>query len=144
MTTLYAESSAVLAWLLGEPGQHATIKALEGADEVVTSALTAVECTRGLLRARLDRRISAVEEMAALRLFSVAVEGWHVVELSDEVMAAARHPLPGEPVRTLAALHLASAMLVHAAIGDLVVLSLDERVRSNAAALQMVIAPPRQ
>jgi uncharacterized protein with PIN domain len=144
MTTLYAESSAVLAWLLGEPGQRTITKALEDADEVVTSAITAVECTRGLLRARLDRRINAVEEMAALRLLSIAVEGWHVVELSDAVMAAARHPLPREPVRTLDALHLASAILVQAAIGDLVVLSLDERVRSNAVALQMVIAPPRQ
>ena len=49
---LYAESSAVLAWLLGEPAGRDVRALLAKADRVVTSALTAVECARALARAR--------------------------------------------------------------------------------------------
>ena len=48
---VYAESSAVLAWLLGESNEPLVRDALDGADRVVTSSLTALECARGLTRA---------------------------------------------------------------------------------------------
>lgn len=44
--TLYAESSAVLAWLLGEKSGEAIRRALLGADLVVASDLTVFECDR--------------------------------------------------------------------------------------------------
>ena len=141
MTILYAESSAVLAWLLGEPVQDTVRKILTAADEVVTSALTAVECDRGLQRARLDRRISAAQGATVLRLLADALAGWHVVDLGDEVLEQARGAFPREPVRTLDAIHLASAMLLQRAIGELDVLSLDDRLRANAQELGMRVVP---
>ena len=48
-----------------------------------------------------------------------------------------RHPL-----LTLDAIHLASASIAHVEMGEVGVLSLDERVRANAAALGMTVLPP--
>jgi uncharacterized protein len=141
MTVVYAESSAILAWLLGEPRQERIIDVLSAATDIVTSSLTAIECARGLARARLSGRISAVEEQAALRLLDGAVPTWHVLDLSDDVASIARSTFPHEPVRTLDALHLATAVLFHEALGELDLLSLDERVRTNAAAVGMRLLP---
>ena len=85
---VYAESSAVLAWLLGEPSQFVVMRELERADRVVTSALTAVECSRGVARARAAGRITATDELAALRLLNVAELSWDVHDLSDDVRDA--------------------------------------------------------
>lgn len=48
---LYAESSAVLAWLLGEARGEAVSQALAAASHVVASDLTVIECERVLIRA---------------------------------------------------------------------------------------------
>jgi uncharacterized protein len=138
---VYAESSAVLAWLLGEASQGKTLEWLRGAEHVFTSSLTAVECARALARARELKRISPVEEMAALRMLDDAISSWHVHDLSDNVLARARNPFPVEPVRTLDALHLATAQVLHVALGGVAFLSLDERVRENAAALGLTVVP---
>jgi predicted nucleic acid-binding protein len=138
---LYAESSAVLAWLLGEPGQDRVLKHLETADRVATSTITAVECSRALARARHDRRITSVEERAALHLLDEALASWHILDLADEVVTRARAPLPAEPVRSLDAIHIASAWMMYSAAGELTALSLDERVRANVRALGMTVAP---
>lgn len=57
---VYVESSAVLAWLLGEPTGEMVRGVLDEADRVVTSALTAVECARALQRARLTSRLTPI------------------------------------------------------------------------------------
>lgn len=143
MTVVYAESSAVLTWLLGEPRQDAVIRAFESTDTVVTSAITIVECARALARARAMRRIQADDEREALRLFDDTLRGWNVLDVTDDVVAAARRRFPHEPVRSLDALHIASALTLHEALGELSVASLDERVRRNAEALGMSVVPPR-
>ena len=55
--TLYAESSAVLAWLLDEPDGQAVRERLAKTDIVVASDLTLIECGRVLIRARSARRV---------------------------------------------------------------------------------------
>ncbi len=137
---LYAESSAILAWLLGEPSQQQTLKCLRNAEHVYTSALTGVECARGLGRACAGGRISAVEELAALRLLDNALASWHVYDLGDDVLARARVGFSVEPVRTLDALHLATAEILRSVLGELTILSFDERVRENARAMRFTLA----
>lgn len=138
---LYAESSAILAWLLGEPSQTRVIAELAAADHVATSAITVIECARALARARHDRRITRVEERAALHLLDEAFQSWHVLEISDDVIARARAVFPSEPVRSLDAIHVASALSLLSAAGEVTTLSLDDRVRANARALGMRVAP---
>lgn len=138
---VYAESSAILSWLLGEPSQHVVLRELARAQSVVTSSLTAVECSRGIMRARSLGRISSAEALAALRLLDVAESSWDVHDLSDEVTSRARAAFPSEPVRTLDALHLATALIFHEALGEVHVLSFDERLRVNVVALGLVVLP---
>jgi len=53
-----AESSAVLAWLLGEPAGEAVRRMLAEAECVVSSTLTQVECARALARGVASGRMS--------------------------------------------------------------------------------------
>ncbi len=138
---VYAESSAVLAWLLGEASQFVVLRALKKANSVVTSSLTAVECSRGVARARSLGRIAAADALAALRLLDVAESSWDVHDLSDDVMARARAAFPTEQVRTLDALHLATALIFQEALGNVHLLSFDERIRANALALGLPVVP---
>ena len=48
---LYAESSAVLAWLFEEDAADSVEEAFDRAEGVVASDLTLVECDRALMRA---------------------------------------------------------------------------------------------
>lgn len=138
---VYAESSAVLAWLLGEPVAGKVRRILAGADRVVASTLTGVECARGLSRARAAGRLGARDELAALRLLDVAESNWDVHDLSDRVLARGRARFPAEPVRTLDALHLATAQIFQEGLGRVTMLTLDDRIRTNAAALGLEVAP---
>jgi predicted nucleic acid-binding protein len=138
---VYAESSAVLTWLLGEPAQSVVLEELRRADRVVASSLTALECARGLSRAAALGRISRADELAALRLLDVAESGWDVHDLSDRVTTRARGSFPVEPIRTLDALHLATVLLFQEAFGRITVLSFDERIRRNVEAFGVEVAP---
>jgi predicted nucleic acid-binding protein len=138
---VYAESSAVLAWLLGESSGSETRRFLAGADRVVSSAVTGLECARGLARARSAGRIGQTEELAALQLLDQAEAGWDIHEVGEPVLTRARARFPAEPVRSLDALHLATAGLFHEALGGIALLSLDERIRANGAALGYEVIP---
>ncbi len=48
---VYAESSSVLAWLFGAPHAQSVQSGLAGAELVIASDLTLVECDRVLHRA---------------------------------------------------------------------------------------------
>lgn len=138
---VYVESSALLAWLLGESTEQSIRQVLDGAERVVTSALTAVECARALTRARMLSRISPTQELAALQLLQQAEQSWDVYALTDPVLMRARLPMPGDPVRTLDALHVATMVALRESVGPVTVLSLDERVRACATMSGFVVAP---
>ena len=138
---LYIESSAVLAWLLGEPRAIRILEPLRTADQVVSSSLTPVECARGLTRARMVDRLTSIQELAALQLLDQAESMWHIQELNAQVLLRARAPMPGDPVRTLDALHIATASVLRDGLGPISVLSLDARVRACATGLGFPVVP---
>lgn len=137
----YAESSAIMAWLLGERRGEEVRRALARSERVVSSTLTQVECARTLARGVASGRVGRGDELAALRLLDQAVATWTVLEMSGRVLTRARGTFPVEPVRTLDALHLATAMVFREALPDLVVVSLDDRIRANAEALGLRVIP---
>jgi predicted nucleic acid-binding protein len=138
---VYAESSAVLAWLLGEPAAPAVRKVLARAERVVASTLTPLECGRALARGAALGTVTAVGARDAERRLAHAARGWALLEMTGAPLERAARRLPAEPVRTLDALHLAAALEFQDALGALTVLSLDERIRTNAAALGIEAAP---
>lgn len=137
----YAESSAVLSWILGERRGDDVRRALADAERIVSSTLTQVECARALARGVAAGRFGRGEELAALRLLDQATTSWTTLEMSGRILARARGAFPVEPVRTPDALHLATAVAFHDALADLLLVSLDERMRANAEALAIPVAP---
>jgi len=138
---VYAESSAVLAWLLGEPAAPAVRQTLAAAERVVASTLTPLECARALSRGAALGTLEPGAARDALRLLTQAARSWALLEMTGTPVDRAARPFPVEPVRTLDALHLAAALEFHAALGQVTMLSLDERIRSNAQALGLALTP---
>jgi uncharacterized protein with PIN domain len=137
----YAESSAVLAWLLGERAANTVRRLLADAERVVASTLTPLECARALARGAATGQLPPSEARAAERLLEDASRGWALLEMAGTALERARQPFPAEPVRTLDAIHLAAALEFQDALGHVTLLSLDERIRANAAALGLAAAP---
>ena len=138
---LYAESSAVLAWLLGEATGRVARQCMEEADAIVCSELTLVECDRTLHRA-VALRALAEKKAAGLRArLTATARYWNILAIIPAIVDRARQPFPGEPIRTLDALHIASALYARSAVTDLALLSFDGRVRRAGAALGFALLP---
>jgi uncharacterized protein with PIN domain len=137
---LYAETSAVLRWLFAEPDGLEVRAALAAASKVTCSRLTPIETRRVIRRAEREARISAAESADILAVFAQAASTWAILELVDDVARRAEDGFPSEPVRTLDAIHLASALLLRQSFPDLVMLTADDRVRANAAQLGLPCA----
>jgi hypothetical protein len=138
---VYAETSAVLAWLTGEPQGTHVASIMTEADRIVTSQLTLVECERALIRAWALHLISEVERVDRVMKLDRASERWTRMVVDDEAAQRARRPFPVEPVRAVDALHLASALLARSTAADLVILTLDQRIRENATRLGFDVLP---
>jgi predicted nucleic acid-binding protein len=139
--SLYAESSAVLSWLLGEPGSDVVRMTLSNAELVLASDLTLIECDRVLIRATATGSLSeatAADRRARLRQVS---EHWAILSLDSEVSERARRPFPPEPIRTLDAIHLATALLARSLVPGTRLLSLDQRIRSSGKELGFEVVP---
>jgi predicted nucleic acid-binding protein len=136
----YVETSALLRVLLD--GDEALRPALSG-EALFTSALTFVEAARAVSRARRERRLDAGEAREAERRLASFERSCDVIALAEEVLRRARQEFPEEPVRSLDAIHLASALVLDASLGEIAVVSCDDRVRRNAAALGLPLIPAK-
>lgn len=110
-------------------------------DRVFVSDLTLVECDRTIIRASVEGHVPpAMTHELHAQLASTA-RGWSVMRLDEDVIHRARRPFPLEPLRTLDALHLASALIAREAPGEFVLVSLDTRLREAARRAGLAIAP---
>ncbi len=140
---VYAETSAVLRWLFNEIGGIEILDLLRDAEKIVCSRLTLIEARRAIHRAVVMKRIRDVEAAELRAALSQAAARWALLEMSPEVAVRAEQSFPAEPVRTLDAIHLASALLLREALTALMLLSTDDRVRENAKLLGLEIVPVR-
>jgi len=101
----------------------------------VTSALTVAETARAILRARAAGRLTAEQERASVRALRRFERRCYIVAVTDAVLARVRRPFPVEPIRTLDAVHLATAELLGEPPPLMTIVSRDDRVRKNADAL---------
>ena len=139
--SVYAESSAILAWLLDEPAGAEVRRILASADAIVASDLTLIESDRVLMRAAALREMTEAEAADRRAHLMRAASHWHVLRIGPEIVERARQPFPGEPIRTLDAIHLASALVARGALSGLELLTLDERVRRAARPLGLRVLP---
>jgi predicted nucleic acid-binding protein len=106
----------------------------------VTSALTLAETARAILRARVAGRLTAEQERAAVQALRRFERRCYVVAVTDGVLARVRRPFPVEPIRTLDAVHLATAELLGEPPPLMTIVTRDDRVRENAKALGYAVA----
>ena len=131
MKVVYGETSAVLAWLLGDEKRHRVRRVIDTADRVVTSVLTLIEVNRGILRAANERRVTGTDASRLNELLSRTINAWELLEVTHEIRIRAGERFPVEPVRTLDAIHLATALRFARVFPDISVLSFDERILVN-------------
>jgi predicted nucleic acid-binding protein len=137
---VYAESSAVLAWLL-EEAQAARMQEILGSAELVAASnLMMVECDRAFMRAEVLGQLSTLEARRRRTLLETASARWNLLGV-EGTLERARQRFPEEPVRALDSIHLASALAARLVLPDLIFLSLDQRVRDNASALGFALLP---
>ncbi len=138
---IYAESSAVLGWLLGEEVGDRVRNVLRRAAVVTASDLTLLECDRVLIRAVKLGEIDEATAADRRGQLNAAAAHWHVWRITSDIIERARHPFPAEPVRTLDAVHLASALAARSAVPGVELLSLDDRIRRVGEQLGFQLQP---
>jgi predicted nucleic acid-binding protein len=139
--SVYVESSAVLAWLLDEAASSQVRQVLAASEIIVASDLTLIECDRVVLRVAALGELTEAEAADRRARLATAASHWHVFNIGPEIVERARRPFPGEPIRTLDAIHLASVLVARSAVAGLGVLSLDDRIRKAAGRLGLQVRP---
>jgi predicted nucleic acid-binding protein len=131
----------VLSWLLGEDGSEGVREALASAELVLASDLTLIECDRVLIRATGRGRLSEAQAADRRGRLGLVAQHWTILSLDDEIVDRARRPFPREPIRTLDAIHLSTALVARTHVSEPCLLSLDERIRSCARELGFHVIP---
>lgn len=131
------ESSALVAALL--ESDAAAMKPLPAGTEYVTSALTLAEAGRAIIRARAAGRLTEAEEQSAVRALRHFERHCFILDVDRAVLDRVRRPFPVEPIRTLDAVHLATAELLGEAPEVVTIVTRDVRVRDNARALGYLV-----
>jgi hypothetical protein len=94
-----------------------------------------------LARAHALEDLSETEVIRLRSHLNAAAGHWNLMRIDSPIVERARRPFPGEPIRTLDALHLASALVAAEAVPDLALLSLDRRVRAAGLQLGFALVP---
>ena len=132
------ESSALVAALLEHDEQ--VMQQASSGSRLVTSALTVAETARAIVRARVAGRLSASQEQAAIRALRTFARRCFVLDVDAQVLTRVGRPFPVEPIRTLDAMHLATAELVDESPQLVTIVTRDARVRENALAMGFAVA----
>jgi predicted nucleic acid-binding protein len=131
----------VVAWWLGEARAADVKRALDSAEAVIASELTVIECERVLVRGLALGSLTEVDASRRRATLQSLISGWTQLRMDGEILDRAKRAFPEEPVRTLDALHLSSALMARFSVPGLVFLSLDERLRRNAKLLGFGLLP---
>jgi predicted nucleic acid-binding protein len=106
----YFDTSALVKRYVDEPGRHDVLQLL-GNRKCVTSAVHAVELRSALRRRVTERTVEAARIPQVLRHITADRTYWTQVDVSADVLAAAEALVATHLLRTLDAIHLASAQL---------------------------------
>ena len=140
MSALYLESSAVVAWLFGEAPAADVRTAMNQAEIRAASWLTIVEVERVLRRGVAQRVITEATAHKLRRELERERANWTTMSMTAEILTRAGQAFPIEPIKTLDAIHLATALAFSESFPDLEILAFDRRITENATALGLALA----
>lgn len=135
----YFDTSALVKRYVDEPGRR-EVQALLRRHDCVTSAILPIELRSALRRRVAERSLDPsrvddiLERVAADRAY------WTVVELGAEVLSGAEALVAVHPLRTLDAIHVASARLFASRLSmtDVMFVSADRRQTDAAGAIGLM------
>lgn len=127
----YVDSSVLLRIVLREPKPLSHWRKIERA---FTSELTRVECLRTIDRLRLAGRLGDEDVAIRRELIEERLDGMSLVTIDRRILRRAAEPMPTS-VRTLDALHLASAMALRTKEPNLTFATHDQELALAARAL---------
>jgi uncharacterized protein len=132
----YFDTSALVKRYVDEPGRREVQQLLRRHD-CVTSAILLVELRSALRRRVAERTLNSSRVSEVLKRVATDRAYWTVVEVGAEVRSRAQALVTVHPLRTLDAIHLASAQLFAArlSIADLTLVSADKRQTDVASAI---------
>lgn len=133
----YIETSALLAARIEDDA--AAREAIRGEGHRFASALTIAEAMRTIAIAHTRGRLSPVEYRATIRWIETFANRCEIVAIGDQVLKRVGRLFPVEPIRTLDAIHLATAELVGDSPALTSIVTRDARVRQNAVAMGFTV-----
>lgn len=134
----YFDTSALVKRYVDESGRRELLRLLRRY-EVVTSAVVSVELRRAFRRRVAEGTLNEEGISEILKHVAADREFWAVIDVSSTVLAAAETLVAAQPLRTLDAIHVASAQLfaVRLALREVVFVSADTRQTAAASAAGM-------
>jgi predicted nucleic acid-binding protein len=135
----YFDTSALVKRYVDEPGRREVLQLLRR-NECVTSAVLPVELRSGLRRRVAEGSLDAARLPAILKHVAADRPYWTLIEVGTDVLAGAETLVATHPIRTLDALHVASAQLFAARVSmpGLTFVSADKRQTETAVAIGLV------
>jgi predicted nucleic acid-binding protein len=136
----YFDTSALVKRYVDEPGRREVLQLLRQ-NECVTSAVLPVELRSGLRRRVAEGSIDAARLPAIFKHVAADRPYWTLVEVGTDVLAGAETLVAAHPIRTLDAIHVASAQLFAAGVSmpGLTFVSADKRQTKVAVAVGLVV-----
>ena len=136
----YFDTSALVKRYVDEPGRREVLRILRR-NECVTSTVLPVELRSALRRRVAQGSIDAARLPAILKHVAADRPFWTLVEVGIDVLASAETLVAAHAIRTLDAIHVASAQLFAArvSIPGLTFVSADKRQTETAAAVGLVV-----
>lgn len=110
MSWAYFDTSALIKRYVDENGRREVLQLLRSHD-CVTSALLSVELRSALRRRVADGSLDQDQVPGILKRFASDCEFWALVEINRDVLKTAEILVARHPLRTLDAIHVASAQL---------------------------------
>lgn len=138
MTWAYFDTSALIKRYVDEEGRREVLQLLRR-HQCVASTVLSVELRSALRRRVTDGSLEARRVPEILKRFAADREFWALVEVTSEVLLAAERFVAAHPLRTLHAIHIASAELFsdRLAASELRFVSADARQTAVAGAIGM-------
>jgi hypothetical protein len=103
-----------------------------------------VECDRVLIRGVAANVLTEAVGSELRDVLARTADHWVIFDLDAKLVDRARRAFPGEPIRTLDAIHLATASLAHSLVPGMALLSLDARVRTSARQMGIELVPAHE
>ena len=135
----YFDTSALVKRYVDEPGRREVQQLLRRRD-CVTSAILPVELRSALRRRVTERTLDGLRVSEILKRVAADRAYWTVIEVGTGVLSGAEALVSVHPLRTLDAIHVASAQLFasRVSVADLIFVSADERQMDVASAIGLM------